>query len=102
MHLTMIPTRGLPGQPETSLAVADDVIHVNGTAYDLSAVPEGGDGEWPDSPLLGRIQRTDDVIHVTVRVQLDDTAANDQPTDPEHWIVSDARGSIVIPAARRP
>lgn len=100
MHLILSPQMGLPGQPETIIAVAGDVLTIDGTPYDLSPVPEGGDGEWPDSPFLGRIQRIDGVIHATVLVRLGDTAASDQPDSP--WIVPDAEGEVTIPAARKP
>lgn len=100
MHLTLSPQAGLPGQTETTLHVAGDVLTVDGTPYDLSPVPEGGDGEWPDSPILGRIQRIAGVIHATVLVRLGDTAASDQPGSP--WVIPDAVGNVTISAARRP
>ena len=31
---------------DTDVSVAGDIVTVNGTDYDLSAVPEGGEG-WP-------------------------------------------------------
>ena len=101
MHLILSPQRGLPGQPETVLHVAGDVLTVDGTPYDLSPVPEGGEGEWPGSPILGRIHRTDGMIHATVLVRLGDTAASDQPTDPAHWVIPAAAGAVSIPAARK-
>ena len=100
MHLTLSPQQSLPGQPETALHVAGDVLTVDGSPYDLSPVPEGGDGKWPDSPLIGRIRRVGGVIHATVLVRLGDTAARDQPDDP--WVIPDAEGDVTIPAARRP
>jgi hypothetical protein len=102
MHLTFSPQAGLPGAPETTLHVAGDVLTVDGTPFDLSPVPEGGDGEWPDSPFIGRIRRLGGVIHATLRVTLGPTAADDQPTDPGHWIIASASGVVTIPAARRP
>lgn len=105
MHLTLSPQLGLPGQPETTLHVAGDVLTVDGTPHDLSPVPEGGDGAWIDdggegSPLIGRIARQGGVIHVAVRVRLGDTAADDQPDSP--WTIPDAEGPVTIPAARKP
>jgi len=101
MHLTLSPQVGLPGQPETTIHVAGDILTVDGTAYDLSPVPEGGEGEWPDSPFIGPIRRIGGVIHAALRVRLGDTAADDQPTDPKHWIIQDAEGDAIIPAARK-
>jgi hypothetical protein len=103
MHLTFSPQAGLPGQPETTIHVTGDVLTIDGTAYDLSPVPEGGEG-WPDEEAIfeGPIRRVDGVIHATIRVRLDDTAAADQPPDPAHWIVPNAEGGVTIPATRKP
>ena len=100
MHLTLSPQVGLPGQPETTLHVAGDVLTIDGTAYDLSPVPEGGEGEWPDSPFIGPIRRIGGVIHATVLARLGDTAANDQPDSP--WVIPNASGAVTIPALRKP
>ena len=103
MHLTISPIRGLPGQPETALSVAGDMLTCDGVAYDLSSVPEGGEG-WPegDTPIIGPIRRIDGVIHATIRVTLGDDALPSQPIDPAHWVLPDASGPITIPAARKP
>ena len=101
MHLTLSPQAGLPGAAETTLHVAGDVLTIDGMPYDLGAVPEGGDGEWPDSPILGTITRQGGTLHVTVRVTLGDTAASDQPTDAAHWVIDAAQGDVRIPALRK-
>jgi|GEM_PF-3783149 len=101
MHLTLSPMRGLPGQPETTLHVAGDILTINGVSFDLSSVPEGGEGHWPDSPIIGRITRQGGNLHLTVRVVLGDDAASNQPTDPAHWTIPDADGDVTIPAARK-
>ena len=101
MHLKLSPQMGLPGQPEMTVHVAGDVITADGTPYDLSEIPEGGEG-WPegDSPFIGPITRSGGVIHCTVLVRLGDTAADDQPSGP--WVIEDALGDVSIPAARKP
>ena len=101
MHLTLSPQAGLPGQPETTIAVSGDTLTVDGTPYDLSPVPEGGEGEWPDSPITGKITRQNGTLHVTVRVVLGDDAESNQPTDPAYWAVPDASGDVEIPALRK-
>lgn len=98
MHLTLSPQAGQPG---TIIAVVGDVLRIDGAPHDLSPVPEGGDGEWPHNPLLGRITRLGGVIHAGVVVELDHTAAEHQPADPAHWTIHATDGAVTIPAVRR-
>ena len=100
MKLTLTPTVGLPGQPETTLHVAGDIITVDDAPYDLSPVPEGGEATAEDSPFVGKITRVGGVIHCTIKVRLGDTAASDQPDSP--WVIEAADGDVEIPAARKP
>jgi len=104
MQITLSTTRGLPGQPETQISVSGDTITVDGTTYDLSAVPEGGEAtpQGDNHPFSGTITRDGGSIHCTVRVMLGDTAANDQPTDPAHWIINAGDVEVTIPATRKP
>ena len=104
MKITLSPMRGLPGQPETEITVSGDTITVDGTPYDLSAVPEGGEAtpQGEDHPFAGKITRQGGVLHVTVRVVLGDDALPDQPADPAHWVIPDAEGAVTIPALRKP
>jgi hypothetical protein len=100
MHLTLSPQAGLPGQPEMTIHVAGEVMTLDGVPYDLSPVPEGGEG-WPegDTPLIGPIRRINGVIHATLIARLGDTAAPDQGGP---WVIPDAEGDVIIPAARKP
>jgi hypothetical protein len=102
MHLTFSPQAGLPGQPETTLHVAGDVLTIDGLPHDLSPVPEGGEG-WPEEETLfvGPIRRVGGVVHATVLVRLGETAADDQPLDPARWVVPNAEGEVTIPALRK-
>jgi hypothetical protein len=103
MHLTLSPMRGLPGQKETALVVAGDTITVDGTLFDLSAVPEGGDAQPAGThPFTGKITRRDGVIHAFVRIVLGDTAEANQPADPAHWTIANASGVIELPIQRKP
>lgn len=100
MHLTLSPQAGLPGHPETTIHVTGDVITIDGMPYDLSAVPEGGEGHPKgETPFVGPIRRIGGVIHVTLIARLGDTAAPDQPDSP--WVIPAAYGSVTIPAARK-
>ena len=101
MKLTLSPMRGLPGQPETEIADSGDTITVDGTPYDLSAVPEGGEAvPGGEHPFVGTITREDGEIACTVRVALGDDAAPDQPDSP--WTVTATDGPVAIPAVRKP
>ena len=63
MQITLSPCRGLPGQPETALSVAGDVLSVDGNAFDLSGLAEG-DVATPlgEHPFIGTI--TLSLIHI--------------------------------------
>ena len=99
MHLTLTPQRGLPDQAETTIHVTGDTITIDGTPYDLSPVPEGGEATAEDSPFVGKITRQNGVIHCTVLVRLGDTAADNQPDSP--WVIENASGDVEIPALRK-
>ena len=100
MKLKLSPIAGLPGAPETTISVSGDTIAIDGTPYDLSPVPEGGEATADDSPFIGKITRVNGVIHCTVLVRLGDTAADDQPDSP--WVIEAASGDVTIPALRKP
>lgn len=107
MHLTLNPQVGLPGQPEMTIHVDGDTITLDGVSCSLALVPEGGEAVlegWPGgpSPFVGPIRRIDGVIHASIIARLGDTAADDQPADPAHWVIPDATGAVTIPALRRP
>ena len=103
MILTLIP---IWGRDEGPITVSGDTLTRYGVAYDLSAVPEGGEG-WPPHPapgedhvFVGPIRRIDGVIHAALLVHLDDTAPLDQPGAP--WTVSASDGPVTLPAIRKP
>ena len=100
MKLTLSPQVGLPYQAETTIHVAGDIITIDGTPYDLSPVPEGGEATAEDSPFVGKITRINSIIHCTMLVQLDSTAADNQGSDP--WVIENATGDVTIPAIRNP
>lgn len=99
MQITLSPCRGLPGQPETVLSVAGDVLTVDGNAFDLSGLGEG-DVATPlgEHPFIGTITRQGGEILCTVPVILGDDADPNQPDSP--WVVTAGDGPLMIPAAR--
>lgn len=100
MHLILTPQRGLPGQPDMTIHVAGDTLTLNGTVYDLSAVPEGGEG-WPeeDTHFIGPITRQDGMLHVRIVARLGDDA---DPHQDGPWVIEAASGDVTIPAKRLP
>ena len=99
MQITLTPCRGLPGQAESRVSVAGDVLTVDGIAYDLSAIPDGGEATPEGAhPFTGVATRDAGEIHCTVRVVLDDSAAPDQPESP--WVVTATAGDVPVPAIR--
>lgn len=103
MKLILSPTVGLPGTPETVLFVSGDTITADGTPYDLSAIPEGGEATPEgDHPFVGKITRQDGEIVCTVRVILGPDAEDHQPTDPEYWILTVSDGPVSLPVVRKP
>lgn len=103
MQITISPVAGLPGQPETEIGVSGDTITVDGVAYDLSAVPEGGEATPEGShPFVGTITRDGGEITCTIRAMYDGATAEPiQPTVPAHWILSLADGATELPIIRR-
>lgn len=103
MQINLSPVRGLPGDLETALSVSGDVLMVDGVAYDLSSVPEGGAATPEgDHPFTGDITRTGGEITCSVMVKLGDDATPYQPADPAHWVVAVVDGAVTIPAERVP
>lgn len=103
MKITMSPVAGPPGQPETEIVVSGDTITVDGIAYDLSAVPEGGEAlPEGEHPFLGAITRASGEIVCTVRAIYDPVTAEPfQPTDPAHWALSATDGPVPLPILRK-
>ncbi|WP_127110641.1 hypothetical protein [Pararhodobacter zhoushanensis] len=100
MHITLSPCQGLPGAAETTVSVMNEVLTVDGVAYDLSGVPEGGEGRpvGGDHPFIGVVTRQGGEIRCTVRVILGDDAARDQPES--GWSLSASAGAVALPAVR--
>ena len=103
MNLTLSPQRGLFGQLETTISVSGDTIIVDGTTFDLSAVPDGGEAT-PEGvhPFIGRITRQGGIIYATVRIRLDGMAEREQPSDPAHWSLEPVEGPVELPIIRIP
>ncbi|MBI6630660.1 hypothetical protein [Pontibaca salina] len=101
MKLTLHLSAGRPGDPDTTAHVTGDILRVNGTEYDLSAVPEGGCATpQGDHPFVGTIRRADGLIHAAIIWGYDSTAARpDQGSQP--IVIDITQGRISVPVARR-
>tara|TARA_R100001230_G_C5675849_1_gene181489 strand:- start:816 stop:1154 length:339 start_codon:yes stop_codon:yes gene_type:complete len=102
MKLTLHMQAGLPGDSETAASVSGDTLTVNGVAYDLSPVPEGGEATPEgESPFVGAITRTNGEIHAAILWRYDSaTAEPDQP--PVHPVVTITSGDVPDPVLRKP
>lgn len=100
MILTLIPQWG---RPEAAVSVHGDVLTIGGMAFDLSAVPEGGEGIVTPGPgqdhlIVGPVTRSGGTLHVTVIAHLGPDAAPDQPDAP--WVIEATDGPVAIPVVR--
>lgn len=89
---------------DTRIAVDGDTITVDGTDYDLSAVPEGGEGRpvTRGHPFFGAIRHEDGQIGCAVKYCYDSrTATLHQPADPDAYIFDIAAGPVPDPIQRR-
>lgn len=104
MQIIIHPIANLPGAADDAVTVSGDTITVNGTAYDLSTVPDGGeavaDGEHP---FAGPIRRVGGELIVPLVVRYDSaTAVPNQPTDWAHWTVTVTSGALPDRVTRIP
>ncbi|MEE2634086.1 MAG: hypothetical protein VX940_07260 [Pseudomonadota bacterium] len=102
MQITCTCIAGLPGQPETTASASGDVITVDGVAYDLSAIPEGGFAEPEgDHPFVGQITRIGGELHLSLRWIYDtSTAEAHQPSVTP--VLSVTEGAVPDPITRKP
>jgi hypothetical protein len=70
------------------VSVSGAVLTVDGVEYDLSAIPDGGQGVPSDLPFVSGsvIARAGDTLSYSLRLPFDmKTAEPHQPSDPAHW-----------------
>lgn len=101
MNLSFHLQAGLPGQAETQASVSGDILTVDGVAYDLGSVPDGGDATPAGThPFVGQISRAGGVIHAAVRWVYDTATAEPAQgaTVPSASVTS---GTVPDPVQRR-
>lgn len=102
MQIKTILSAGLPAQAETTASVSGDVLTANGTAYDLSSVPEGGTADpQGEHPFAGPITRTDGVIHVSL-IWVYDAGTAETNQGSTHPVVEITEGDVPDPVNRLP
>lgn len=84
----------------TSVSVSGLVLTVDGTDYDLSVIPEGGQAEASeDSPFIGTVTRDS----ITIRYEYDlQKAEPDQSTDWNDYTFELAGGEVPCPIKWKP
>ena len=103
MKLTIHLQAGLPGQADDVFEVDGETLIKNGTRYDLSAVPEGGEAtpEGDDHPFIGTITRTNSALSAGIVWRYNTTTDEpDQGGEPIQRTVSG--GVLSDPVARKP
>lgn len=102
MKITLHMQAGLPGDPETTASVAGDILTVDGVAYDLSTVPEGGQAvPEGESPFVGAITRDGGEIHAAILWRYD--AATAEPNQgAELPVATITSGDVPDPVLRKP
>ena len=102
MKITCLCIAGLPGQTETTASVAGDTLTVDGVAFHLSAVPEGGFAEPEgDHPFSGKIDRIGGALHLSLHWSYDAATAEPiQPATPP--VLSVTAGPVPDPITRLP
>lgn len=79
----------------TQVSLSGLTLTIDGTMYDLSEIPEGGQANGPDgSPFIGIVTRTECKIEYHYDIN---RALPNQSTNPEDYIVEWADGEMPSP-----
>ena len=90
----------LASNKTTAVSINGLVLTIDGTEYDLSVIPEGGQAEASeDSPFIGTVTRDS----VTVRYGYDSAKAEpDQSTDWADYTFEVVQGEVPCPIRWKP
>jgi len=88
------------GYKTTTVSLSGLVLTIDGTEYDLSIIPEGGQAEASeDSPFIGTVTRDS----VTIRYEYDSMKAEpDQSTNWDDWTFFVESGEVPCPIKWKP
>lgn len=97
MQITLSP---IASTEDTTVSVSGLVVTVNGTSYDLSVIPVGGDAQPDDNePFVGTMTRD----KVTVLFKYDSaTAEPNQSTNIADYTFDITSGPVPDPIIRKP
>lgn len=106
MQITIVPQAATPGAVETTASVSGDILTIDGVAYDLAAIPEGGRVYFePEGdeilPFFGDATRENGEVAVSIRFRFDPSTAS--PTQPKELVtVSITSGPLPDTITRLP
>lgn len=88
------------GHKTTTVSLNGLVLTIDGTEYDLSIIPEGGQAEASeDSPFIGTVTRDS----VTIRYEYESQKAEpDQSTNWDDWTFFVESGAVPCPIKWKP
>lgn len=97
MKITLSP---VASNKTTAVSISGLVLAIDGTDYDLSIIPEGGQAEASEgSPFIGIVTRDS----VTVRYEYESMKAEpDQSTDWADWTFEVVQGEVPCPIRWKP
>jgi len=100
--ITISPRAGLPESADDTASVAGAVLTHNDIAYDLSTIPDGGEGVPAGvHPFVGKISRSGSTLTYTIVMQFAPETAEDVQTR-EDWTVTVEDESVPDLVARKP
>lgn len=99
MKITLQPVSVPYLETPTAISINGLTLSYNGTDYDLSVIPEGGEATAPDDSIFIGIVTRD---AVTVRYPYDQSkAALHQPSDPAAYVFEVTDGPVPDPIVWR-
>jgi hypothetical protein len=94
MKITLSP---IASSKTTQLSVNTEVLTIDGTDYDLSVIPNGGQVEG-ELPALDLIKRVNNVIEMTIEYYYrEDLAVRMQSTKTEDYVIDCTHGEVPSP-----
>jgi len=106
MKITIISQCAQPGAVETSVSVSGDILTIDGDAYDLADIPEGGRVYFePEGdeilPFVGDATRQNGEVSLSILFRFDPSTA--EPNQPKDLVTQSVfSGPLPDPITRLP